>query len=355
MTGPGMSSGTRRPVEDAVYLLPLRRATVEDDDVRELAGYLASVAQVLPVVVADGSAPSVRAEHEDAWGGHARVVPVPAPVAGTNGKVVGVLAGLAATTAERVVVADDDVRYDADALERVVGLLDDADAVVPQNVYDALPWHARWDTARSLLNRAFGGDFPGTLAVRRAALGPDGYDARVLFENLELLRTVRARGGRVLQAPDLYVPRRPPTVGKFLEQRVRQAYDSFAQPGRLAAELAVLPLTVALARRGRTRGPRAAAVAPATVAVAAILLAEAGRRRRGGTAHFGPTAALWAPLWLAERAVCAWLAVLWRVRGGVPYAGTRLRTAAHPVRELRRRAAGQVPSPVRGDTRGEAA
>lgn len=347
---------TRAVLEDAVYLLPLRRAEVDADDVRELAAYLARVGEVVQVVVADGSPPAVRAEHERAWGRHARVVPVPAPVAGTNGKVVGVLAGLATTTAERVVVADDDVRYDAAALERVVGLLDDADAVVPQNVYDALPWHARWDTARSLLNRACGGDFPGTLAVRRSALGPDGYDSRVLFENLELLRTVRAHGGRVHQALDVFVDRRPPTVRKFLEQRVRQAYDSFAQPARLAAELAVLPLTVApaLVPRGRRHGPRTAAV-PAVVAAVAVMLAEAGRRRGGGAAHFEPAAALWAPLWLAERAVCVWLAVMWRLRGGVPYAGTRLRTAAHPVRELRRRAVEPSRAPEQGGTRKEAA
>src|SRR5918997_1355888 len=207
---------------DAVYVLPLRRSQVDADDVAELAAYLARVATVLPVVVADGSPPAVRAAHAAAWGSRAHVVPVPPPLPGTNGKVVGVLAGLAATTAERVVVADDDVRYDGAALARAVALLDHADVVVPQNVYDALPWHARWDTGRALLNRAFGGDFPGTLTLRRSALGPDGYDARVLFENLELMRTVQARGGRVRRALDLYVPRRPPTLRKFAEQRVRQ-------------------------------------------------------------------------------------------------------------------------------------
>lgn len=328
-------------LDDAVYLLPLRRATLEPDDVAELAAYLARVAQVLPVVVADGSPPAVRAAHAAAWADDARVVPVPPPLPGTNGKVVGVLAGLAATTAGRVVVADDDVRYDGAGLARAVALLDDADAVVPQNVYDALPWQARWDTARSLLNRALGGDFPGTLALRRAALGPDGYDPRVLFENLELLRTVRARGGRVLRAPDLYVARRPPTVRKFAEQRVRQAYDSFAQPARLAVELSLLPLAAVLGLTFRGRGL-------AALGLTATALAEAGRRRAGGTTHFAPTAALWAPLWLAERAVCAWAAVVWRCRGGVPYAGTRLRTAAHSVGALRRRAGGPAPRPHDG-------
>jgi len=72
----------------------------------------------------------------------------------------------------------------------------------------------------------------------------------VLFENLEMERTVRAGGGRVRALHDLYVARRPPSTRHFLGQRVRQAYDSLAQPGRLAAELAILP-TVLIADGGR--------------------------------------------------------------------------------------------------------
>ena len=52
-----------------------------------------------------------------------------------------------------------------------------------------------------------------------------------------------------------------------------------------------------------------------------------------------------APLWVAERAVTAWLAVATRVlRGGVSYAGTRIARAATPMRELRRRHAGAITS-----------
>ncbi len=93
---------------------------------------------------------------------------------------------------ERVVVADDDVRYDPLTLARVVEALDDADLVRPQNVFDPAPWHARWDTGRTLLNRALGADHPGTCAVRRSTfVRMGGYDGDVLFENLELARTVR--------------------------------------------------------------------------------------------------------------------------------------------------------------------
>ncbi len=193
------------------------------------------------------------------------------------------------------------------------------------------------DTGRILLNRALpSGDYPGTLGVRLTPrLRELGYDGDVLFENLELIRTVIADGGRVRAAPDLYVRRLPPTGGHFLGQRIRQAYDSLAQPGRLGVELALLPVVMAGARR-----PRLLAAA----GTAAVLTAAAGRARSGGAGQFPWWTVLAAPCWLAERAVCSWLAVGCRVlRGGTTYAGRRITRAANPVSTLaRRRAAGHV-------------
>jgi hypothetical protein len=66
------------------------------------------------------------------------------------------------------------------------------------------------------------------------------------------------------------------------------------------------------------------------LAVGAVAVAEAGRRRADGRSSFPPTAALWAPLWVGERAITSWLAVGSRLRGGVRYRDGRLRTAAGP-------------------------
>jgi hypothetical protein len=52
---------------------------------------------------------------------------------------------------------------------------------------------------------------------------------------------------------------------------------------------------------------------------------------------FEPTAALWAPLWVAERAVTVWLALGQRLfGGGVRYGEGRLRDAASTQGGLRR-------------------
>jgi hypothetical protein len=320
----------------ASYVLPLRRAGSPAG--REFGGYLAWLAERLDLIVVDGSAPDVFDAHAGAWAGIAlrHVRPEPG-IDVLNGKVAGVLTGLRLARCERVVVADDDVRYDDESLRRVIGLLDDADLVRPQNFFDPCPWHARWDTARTLLNRAGGGDYPGTLAVRRAAL-PHGYDGDVLFENLELIRTVRAGGGRMVTPLDCYVRRLPCSARHFWSQRVRQAYDDLAQPPRLVVALSVVPTTLRWA--ARRQGLRIAAAAGITMAVA-----EAGRRRAGGRRVFPAASSLFAPVWLAERGLCSWVAVSHRLlRGGCPYHGAVIRRAASSSRRLRRRSAESTPA-----------
>ena len=52
---------------------------------------------------------------------------------------------------------------------------------------------------------------------------------------------------------------------------------------------------------------------------------------------FPPNSALWAPAWVAERALTIWLAAGYRLSGGVPYAGSKLRRAANSPRALRGR------------------
>ena len=328
-------------VDDSLtYILPIKASAPQADG--ELTAYVRWLASLAEVIVVDGSVPEVHACHAAAWGDVVRHVRPAPELATPMGKVGGVLTGVQLASHERLIVADDDVRYDERALRRMVRALDDADVVRPQNYFDPLPWHARWDTGRMLLNRLSGGDWPGTLGVRRSILRvTGGYDGRAMFENLELVRTILAAGGTESVPLDLFVARRPSTTRHFWSQRVRQAYDVFARPARLAAQLAVLPLAVAgVATLG---WPMLAAAAAVIVAAA-----ELGRRRAGGASIFPASAALLAPAWVAERAVCSWLAVgAWLLLGGVPYRGTVLRHAATPMRVLRARLAQPAPTPER--------
>jgi hypothetical protein len=314
----------------ASYVLPIRWSA--DGPLSELTDYLRGLPDWLELIVVDGSSEELFKRHASAWEGLGRHLRPDPGLRTAMGKVGGVLTGLHAASHEAVVIADDDVRYDRQGLLRATALLGVADCVRPQNHFEPLPWHARWDTARILLNRSLGADFPGTLAVRRSAvLRAGGYDGDVIFENLELIRTIRAAGGIVVSPLDLYVARRPPTTEHFLAQRIRQAYDDFAIPPRMAASLAVLPALAYAVVRRRWR-------APAIAGAGLIALAERGRRRAGGRRRFPASASVFAPLWVLERGACSWLALRDRLlSGGVRYGDTVVPRAASSMRRLRRR------------------
>jgi hypothetical protein len=329
-------------VVQLTYILPIRRERPVTD---ELLAYLDTVAtfrHVGEVIVVDGSAPPIFNDFSARLGPAVRHVPVDADLRGlANGKVAGVLTGVRLASHDRLLLADDDVRYDAAGVAAIARLLDRHAIVRPQNFFDPLPWHACIDTARTLINRATGGDWPGTLGVNGAWLKQSGgYDGNVLFENLELVRTVRALGGAEARPLNLFVRRLPPDAARFWSQRVRQAYDEFARPLRMAFWLALLPAVGAATAYGGVRAGLA-------TAGAAMGVAETGRRIGGG-AHVFPIAATFvAPLWVLERGVCAWLALGMRLAwGGMPYAGRVLRRAATPSTLMRRFAT----APPAGDT-----
>ena len=308
------------------YVLPIRRARPALD--AEMLGYLRWISEKTELIIVDGSGDEVFDAHAARWASFCRHVRPDPSRSCRNGKVMGVLTGIHLATHDRLIIADDDVRYDEPSLRKVRDLLERYDAVQPQNYFEPRPWHAQWDTARTLINRAFGRDWPGTIAVRRSLLlRAGGYDGDVLFENLELVRTIEVLGGVVAAPLDCYVKRLPPTTAHFFSQRVRQAYDEFARPERLAVGLCTLPVVALSARKSR-----AATVVAALVPMA---VASRGRARGQGGRYFGWGGVLWAPIWVLERGICSWIALWWRLRGGCPYGTSVIRTAAHSRDEIR--------------------
>jgi Glycosyl transferase family 2 len=126
---------------EATCILAIRRLQ-QAEDIDELTNYLYWLADQVEVIVVDGSPPDIFAIHHAVWDSCVTHVPPDPDVQATNGKVKGVLTGLRRATHERVVIADEDVRYDASSLTRLIALLEQAHIVRPQNYFDPLPWHA---------------------------------------------------------------------------------------------------------------------------------------------------------------------------------------------------------------------
>jgi glycosyltransferase involved in cell wall biosynthesis len=314
--------------QPATYVLPLRWERRRTAD--EMTEYLARISRQIDVIVVDGSPPEVFEHHAGLWGSFVKHIPCDSDLRYINGKVNGVTTGIRAAGTDNVIIADDDIRFEDAALERMVDLLADNDLVLTQSYFEPSPWNAMWDEARVLSNRAFGIQFPAALGLRRRLfLEVGGYDGDVLFENLELIRTLRIAGARTATPLDLFVRHLPADATTFWRQRVRQAYDDLAIPGRMALWLSLLPLT---AWRVRRKGW----MSLATGALAPICVAEVGRRRYGGAAVYRRSIPLIAPLWVFERALCSWVALWFRFgRKGVTYRDGRLLRAATRRKDLR--------------------
>jgi hypothetical protein len=307
------------------YLLPIRRVRADREEMADFAAYFRRLALAnCEVLVVDGSPPEVFAEHDRAWHGTCRHVAVDPRYTYLNGKVNGVHTGVDAASSEKIVLADDDIRYTSEDMERSCDLLDGHEMVRPQNYLSPLPWWGRTEAARMLINRAVlrTGDYPGTCAFRRSTcLRVGHYDGDVLFDNEEIVRHFVLQGADVCYALDLFILKRPPSFRKWMEQRPRQAYEDFVMRAKTLLFMSLLPAAGAL---GLLFGARWALLFAAFVALCAMLLALRGLWRDRAYRFFPAGVVLYAPLWVLERALSSYWALYWRVaHGGYPF-GDRL-------------------------------
>ncbi len=302
------------------YLLTIRRARFNAEEVADFRGYFQTlVAAGCEVLVVDGSPPDVFAEHKEAWQTVCRHESVDPQYKYLNGKVNGIHTGVAFAAHERIILADDDIRYTPDDVRRMAGLLADYDLVRPQNYFRPLPVWARTEAARMLINRAWiaEGDYSGTLGVTKNAMQRVGhYDGDVLFDNEEIVRHFRLKGARVEYARDFFILKLPPTFEKWVEQRPRQAYEDFVMRAKTLF-FASLPLVLALT--WIKAGWQTTLIYAAVISLGATASAALGLND-GAARFFPPRIILYAPLWITERCVSTYWAFYWYfTRGGYPF------------------------------------
>lgn len=103
------------------YVLPIRS---HEPAAAALTAYVRSLSAVCEVLIVDGSSPTVFAAHAAVWANVAIHLSVDPDLAGMpNGKVAGVITGVRRASHEHVIIADDDVRYDAESLAAVTAAL----------------------------------------------------------------------------------------------------------------------------------------------------------------------------------------------------------------------------------------
>ncbi|HEX8772881.1 MAG TPA: glycosyltransferase family 2 protein [Pyrinomonadaceae bacterium] len=302
------------------YLLTIRRVAFDRGEAEDFKSYFVMLARAgCEVLVVDGSPGSVFDAQGEIWQGVCRHVPVDPQYKYLNGKVNGIHTGIALSTYERVILADDDIRYTPEDVQRMIRLLGSHEMVRPQNYPRPLPFWARTEAARMLINRAWlkEGDYTGTLGVRRSAMLRFGhYDGDVLFDNEEIVRHFRLHHARIAYARNFFILKRPPTLRKWMEQRPRQAYEDFVMRAKTLFFAALPPALLIL--WWLEGWPWALSLA-ALISIGAILLASRGLGD-GASRFFPKWVCLYAPLWVAERAASTYWAFYWLLRyGGYPF------------------------------------
>jgi hypothetical protein len=303
------------------YLLPIRRTKFSPAEAADFASYFRTLDEAgCEVLVMDGSPAPVFAQNHNAWSALCRHEEVDHSFGYLNDKVNGIHTGVGLATSEKIVLGDDDIRYAPSQIGRVCELLDDFEVVRPQNFLSPLPWWARMEAARMLINRATLriADYPGTCGFRRETMvrvGP--YDGDVLFDNEEMIRHFAHEGAAISYATNLFVQKRPPHFRKWIEQRPRQAYEDFGLRLKTALFLS-LPLLAAVI--GLAFSFKTVLLFALTVFVISVALAFTGRCRGVASRYFPASVCFFAPLWIVERAASTWWALYWYfTQGGYPF------------------------------------
>ena len=302
------------------YLLTIRRVRFDRQEAEDFKTYFRRLAEAgCEILVVDGSQPEIFAAHAEAWQNTCRHEPVDPQYKYLNGKVNGIHTGIAIAEHERVILADDDIRYSPDDVRRMADLLGKYDMVRPQNYFQPLPLWARTEAARMLINRAWisEGDYSGTLGVTKDAMRRAGhYDGDVLFDNEEIVRHFRLKGANIKYARDFFLLKLPPTFGKWIEQRPRQAYEDFVMR---AKTLFFLALPLILIFTWLNSGARLSVIYAAIIALGSIVTAARGLND-GAARFFPPWIIFYAPLWIVERSFSTYWAFYWYfTRGGYPF------------------------------------
>jgi len=294
------------------YVVLLDGPSRSTDELRDLAAYLSELAvSDFEIVVVDASQqPDLdRNRQVLRWAGR-HVAAKPQHVT-SSGEIDPIRAASDVASCEKVIVADANVRYDHDAIDQLALLLELHEVVEPQDYFDPLPWWGGVEAGRILVHRSVASvpDHGATFGFQKRALrGLRSFD----HVGDPSARRLAAQGAEVFSAVRVFVRRVPPALAQWVRGLPRQAEQEFAIPARAALFFMLVPIAISLALLA---GPSLAGAFLGTVAFASVALAVRGRI--GASRFFPLRACFFAPLWILQRSVSVYWALLWRVSGAV--------------------------------------
>jgi len=295
------------------YLVIIDGDRETSGDLHDLASYLSALSVAgCEVVIVDASPSPAFENHRRVLRWVSRHLAVRPRYRSFVGGIDIVRTAVDVSNCDRIIVADENVRYAPAAIESLCGLLDTHEVVEPQDYFEPLPWWSGIEAGRMLVHRGIEPvpDHGVTFGFRKSAVrGLRGVDI-VSCNGDDPVRRLASQGAEIFSASDIFVRRLPPALDHWLRERPKQADDDFAMPLKTVFFFALLPMAVLLAMTG---GLRVVGGYAGAIAVMSMVLAIRGRS--GAAIFFPMRACLCAPLWVLERSVSVYWALFRKLSG----------------------------------------
>ncbi len=245
---------------------------------------------------------------------------------GDNKKLHAIDIALKHLTSRAVLIMDDDARPRIDDLTKIDKLLQVSRYVkcIPEypapSVFDYIDISGIFVVNMTSPHKQFWAniafDVPTLLSV--------GFpEKNVLFDELAIELAFRRGGHLCSYCDEVAIPMYSHRgFKKFWEQRLRYAYENMGYPMRFATHLLALPLLVAIGIKGAAY----CACALIAISLAVSLLSLAGQLKYDHGRHSRFTW-MYATLWFWPYVIMSWLSLFARLRGGVRFGPTRIKTA----------------------------
>ncbi|MGE5403022.1 MAG: hypothetical protein ACM3S2_21690 [Ignavibacteriales bacterium] len=298
------------------YIFLIRRNSAPGDEIQELAGYFRMLNSLgCEVLVVDSSPLDVFAGFEGAWYYLCRHVKVDSRFHYLSDKLNSICTGADLATCEKIIVAEDDVRYSPADILRMCEMLEDFDLVRPQNYISPLQWWSRMESVHTLMNRAVfpGGDYSNTLAFLNTAFkkhchfGKSSY-----YDSDDIIMQFALRRAKICYALDFLILKKSPSLSCWRDQMFQNIFDNFDFSLRTVLLLLLIPVGILLALFA---GPKTALIYSTAVILSSITVAFMGRHR-GGRQFYPIGLLVYAPLWLLDVVINNYRALYWILSPG---------------------------------------
>lgn len=279
------------------------------------------------IIIADESPKGVFAAI-DAWFLHearvAHICPRREIRTGKNDKLNGIYDALNFVNYDYVVLVDDHYRLSVSNLDQVISLFGEYDCFKCMVNFDQMKITSLVDVCGIFIINLLHPykQFCGHLCFNSQTIKEIGFPSRdMLFDELGMELQFRKHEKKVHFAGNIFLNAvQKITWKRFFEQRLRYAYENFAFPFRFTLFLAILPLIFACAAHAGTAAALGL-VALMTFAVMGLCLVGQIKYRQG---QFPIWTFLLSPIWFWFYPFTTWMAVVYRLRGGVSFGGRKL-------------------------------